>query len=369
MVSDKQMPLVSVGIPVHNGAKTLRRALDSILLQDYTNLEIIISDNASIDETPDICREYAARDRRIFYYRMEKNVGATENFNYVIKSSKGKYFMRMSHDDVRGLAYISRCVALLEANAQSVLCHSHTAAFYGDITNVLAIITHDSMEGIHCPVKRFVAALEHLPGSAIDGVIRAETLKTKIRPMENYMSSDIVMMCELSLYGEFIQVPDVLFWRSGKTILPSPKEIYAVYGIGKKQLRLRSPFLLVALNHAKSINRAPLSIVAKAYLLISLVWHELKIIAAKMLFRAGTTLMGANCPGFLVKIAVSVVNNDPNIRRLKPFYELPPTLQPVWKLLNHRNFERAISLQRLLIEKYFQETHSLAKETRSIECK
>lgn len=60
------MPLVSVGMPVYNGAKTLRRAMDSILGQDYSNFEFIISDNASTDETPEICREYAACEKYSF---------------------------------------------------------------------------------------------------------------------------------------------------------------------------------------------------------------------------------------------------------------------------------------------------------------
>lgn len=355
------MPLVSVGMPVYNGAKTLRRALDSILAQDYSNLEIIISDNASVDETSKICREYAAGDKRISYYRIEKNMGAVWNFNHLIKLSKGKYFMRMSHDDVRDSTYISKCVVLLEANEKAVLCHSYTAAFYGDITNVLAILVHDSLDGIRCPRKRFSAALKHLPASAIDGVIKTETLKTKVRLMGNYMSSDVVLTCELSLYGEFVQVPEVLFWRSGKAILPSPKEIYPLYGIGEKPSKLHYPFLIVAVNHAKSVIRAPLSIIAKALLLIFLAQHEMKIVVVKALFRSGTALMGASCPGFIVKTAVSVVGNNPNIRMLKHFYELPPALQPTWKLLNHRNPERAKRLQRLLIENFFKKQHISGK--------
>ena len=353
MKSETQNPLVSVGMPVYNGAKTLRRAMDSILEQDYSNFELIISDNASTDETARICKEIAIQDSRIAYYRAERNMGAMWNFNHVVKLSKGKYFMRMSHDDIRAPSYLSKCVALLESNEKAVLCHSHTAAFYGDVTNILAIITHDSMDEIRCPRKRFTAALKHLPATAIDGVIRTETLKTKVRLMENYVASDIVFIKRLSLYGEFVQVPEILFWRSGKAILHAPQEMYPMYGIGQKTQKLYFPFLTVVINHAKSIIRAPLSIASKLLLFIFLIAHEMKIIASKALFRAGTALMGANCPGFLIRAAISVVNN-PNIRVLKHPRELPPALQPTWKLLNHRNLERAERLQRLLIEKLYK---------------
>jgi len=356
MVFDSKVPLVSVGMSVYNGGKTLRRALESILSQDYHNLELIISDNASTDETAEICKEFASRDSRIAYYRAERNMGAAWNFNHVIKLSKGKYFVRMSHDDIRAQAYLSKCVALLESNQDAVLSHSYTAAFYGDIINVLTIITHDSMVGIHCPRKRFIAALKHLPASAIDGVMRAETLKTKTRLMENYISSDIVLTHELSLYGEFVQVPEVLFWRSGKAVLPAPQEIYPLYGIGKKIPKLYYPFLTVAANHAKSIFRAPLSILCKLSLLIYLIYHEIQIITLKAIFRAVTALVGASCPAFIIKIALSVVIN-PNVHLQKHSQELPPAVQPLWMLLNHRNLKNSQDLQLKLVEKLLKKVH------------
>lgn len=348
------MPLVSIGMPLYNAAKTLRPALDSILAQDYINFELIISDNASRDETAEICKEFASRDRRIVYYRNERNMGGTWNFNHVVKLSKGKYFMRMSHDDIRAPTYLSKCVALLESNEQAVLCHSYTAAFYGDINNVLSIITHDSLVGIRSPWKRFIEALKHLPGSAIDGLFRTETLKTKTRLLENYISSDIVLTHEISLYGEFVQVPEVLFWRSGKAVLPPPQEIYPLFDMDGKTSKKYYPFLTVAANHASSIFRSPLSISSKLSLLIFVIYHEIQTVTIKALFRSVTALMGANCPGFLIRGAISIVNNNPNINMLKNPLEIPPALQPTWPLLNHRKLKEAVSLQYLLVEKLFK---------------
>ena len=64
-------------MPVHNDAKFLREALDSLLAQDYPNVELIISDNASTDATQAISLEYAASHPRVSYHRNEKNIGAT----------------------------------------------------------------------------------------------------------------------------------------------------------------------------------------------------------------------------------------------------------------------------------------------------
>ena len=98
-MADSQ-PLVSIGMPVYNGERFIRQALDSLLAQDCENFELIISDNASADGTQEICLEYAAQDGRIRYYRNENNLGALANFNRVLGLAQGPYFMWAAHDDV-----------------------------------------------------------------------------------------------------------------------------------------------------------------------------------------------------------------------------------------------------------------------------
>ena len=77
------MPLISVGMPVYNGEAYLRDALDSLLSQTFRDFELIISDNASLDTTEAICREYAGSDSRIRYIRQTENLGAAANFQFV----------------------------------------------------------------------------------------------------------------------------------------------------------------------------------------------------------------------------------------------------------------------------------------------
>ncbi len=72
-------PRFSIGLPVYNGEKFIKEAIDSILAQTFEDFELIISDNASTDKTGEICRAYAAKDQRIRYYRNEKNIGCTVN--------------------------------------------------------------------------------------------------------------------------------------------------------------------------------------------------------------------------------------------------------------------------------------------------
>src|SRR5580698_5675373 len=89
---DGEVPVVTIGMPVYNGARYLEEALRSILNQTYRDCELLISDNASTDATESICRRYAAEDGRVRYLRNERNLGAAANYNRVIHLASGRYF-------------------------------------------------------------------------------------------------------------------------------------------------------------------------------------------------------------------------------------------------------------------------------------
>lgn len=107
-------PLVTIGIPTYNRAKLLRRTIESSLGQDYDMIEVIISDNASTDDTQSICQELCNKDARVKYIIQQSNIGASANFADVLKRATGKYFMWLGDDDWIDNSYISHCVTLLE---------------------------------------------------------------------------------------------------------------------------------------------------------------------------------------------------------------------------------------------------------------
>lgn len=111
---------VSIGMPVYNGEKFLREALDSLLSQTYQNFELIISDNASTDETERICLEYAQKDSRIRYIRQLINNGPIANFQFVLDKAEGEYFMWAAHDDIWDSSFIEAGVDALLANTANV---------------------------------------------------------------------------------------------------------------------------------------------------------------------------------------------------------------------------------------------------------
>ncbi len=106
-------PLITIGMPVYNGEKFVRDALDALTQQTLPNFELIISDNASTDGTGQICMEYAERDQRIIYYRQKNNIGAIANFQFVLDHANSDLFMWAAHDDVWSKTFLYDAQQLL----------------------------------------------------------------------------------------------------------------------------------------------------------------------------------------------------------------------------------------------------------------
>jgi len=117
-------PAVSVGMPVYNGETYLEVAISSVLAQSFDDLELIICDNASTDRTAEICQDYAARDRRIRYFRNPQNLGAAPNYNLAFSHARGRYFKWLAHDDRMTPTYLAKTVRVLDERTDAVLCNS-----------------------------------------------------------------------------------------------------------------------------------------------------------------------------------------------------------------------------------------------------
>ncbi len=118
-------PIVSVGIPVRNGAGSLARALDSVLTQTFRQIEVIISDNSSTDDTPKVIAT-AAADPRVRAFRQERPLTGMENFRFVLDQAQGEYFMWAAHDDWRTPNYIEALFGALQRNPDAVLASAES---------------------------------------------------------------------------------------------------------------------------------------------------------------------------------------------------------------------------------------------------
>ena len=111
------LPLVTIGIPTYNGGKRLPRPIESIWPQNYPNLEVLISDNCSTDNTTEVVENYRRQHPEIRLVRQEKNIGQIGNYSYLIQAAKGKYFIWLADDDFLEPGFILKAVQFMEANA------------------------------------------------------------------------------------------------------------------------------------------------------------------------------------------------------------------------------------------------------------
>ncbi|MHC4256728.1 MAG: glycosyltransferase family 2 protein, partial [Planctomycetota bacterium] len=125
-------PRVSIGMPVYNGEQFIRKAIETLLAQEFADFELIICDNASDDATREICLEYKRKDSRIRYYRNKENIGAAENFNLAFKLLTGEFFKWAGHDDSWAPDYLKLCVEALERNPSAILCFCPSVYFNDD---------------------------------------------------------------------------------------------------------------------------------------------------------------------------------------------------------------------------------------------
>ncbi|MCT7987727.1 glycosyltransferase [Laspinema olomoucense] len=208
-------PLVSIGMPVYNGDRYLRLALDSLLAQDYHNFELIISDNASTDSTPEICYEYAAQNSRIRYLKNPKNIGSIQNFNQVFKQSEGKYFMWAAHDDLWEKTYLKKAVNQLEETPNAVLCCCDVV-FIDDQGSVIQEWTANPKKqnretlGMNV-VQRSHQLIAKAGWYTIYSLIRKEALIKTNLFLEEY-GPDVLILQELNLLGEFVKIKEPLFF-------------------------------------------------------------------------------------------------------------------------------------------------------------
>ena len=217
---------LNIGLPVYNGGKWVAQALDSLLAQTFGDFELIISDNASTDETQQICEQYAARDERIRYVRQEINRGLTWNWNRVFELSHSEYFKWAACDDLLHVTFLERCIDVLDRHPDVVWCHTRSRHIDADGNLLLGDQTPDisyvnqSLLGDGQPASasrastrpsdRFQAVLLGRDGCLDSyGVIRSQILrKTALYPP--YYGSEKVLMAELALWGRYHEVPESL---------------------------------------------------------------------------------------------------------------------------------------------------------------
>jgi glycosyltransferase involved in cell wall biosynthesis len=225
-------PLVTIGMPVYNADRYLVQALESIISQDYLNLEIIISDNCSTDKTKDICLEYADRDSRIKYCQQEVNIGAVANFNYVLKIANGSLFTWAAHDDYLASSYIQKCVDKLGQHPSAIGCCSDITFINEDGTiRTSWTQSYSNIDGLAKNVVQRVQEITKKVGwYAIYSVFKTDILRQTSFCQSRY-ADDVLLLLELLLLGEIAKVPEYLFYYRVSTVDKTPEDYVRAFGL------------------------------------------------------------------------------------------------------------------------------------------
>lgn len=212
---DRHKPRVSIGMPVFNGEKYIREAIDSILKQTFRDFELIISDNASTDRTQTICLDYASKDPRIHYYHNDTNIGGPNNFNRVFKLSSGEYFRWATYDDLIAPEFLEKCVNVLDNDSSVVGCICKTGRIdqYG---NFLGYYNERFLKRISSPKihERFRDLLNMWYTTTPLYAVYRSSFFIQSQLHQSYIGADRNLVAELSLLGRIHEIPECLFyWR------------------------------------------------------------------------------------------------------------------------------------------------------------
>jgi glycosyltransferase involved in cell wall biosynthesis len=271
---------VSIGMPVYNRESYVSEAIEAHLRQTYGDFELIITDNHSTDHTEEVCRAYAARDKRIKFFRNDQNLGAAGNFGRCFELSQGEYFRWHPSDDLVGPELLELCVEVLDKDPSVMTAYPRTR-----LIDASGNIISDYDENLHImnerPSERFKEVLRRLRLCNLHyGLTRREKLAAT-GLLRHYPGGDIPMIAEMSLYGKFYEVPEHLFYRrmheEASSAMKDVKDVMAFFDPKKKEkIFLRHWVHLGA--HYRSVWRAPIPLGEKlnlsGYLLKEVRWSH-----------------------------------------------------------------------------------------------
>lgn len=214
MTCNKQAPTVSLAMPVYNGGQYIGEAIQSILDQTFEDFELIITDNASTDDTQQICLDFAEKDPRVRYHRNPQNLGAAGNYNRGFELARGEFLKWCAHDDNISPSYVEEAVRALNENEDAIMAYGRTQMIDSHGTHLdgsaSAILTD---MGNPNSVKRFMQAV-HAGGScsAIFALFRKSEL-ARSTLHRGYYQSDRALLSEMALLGTFEYLPEIVFYN------------------------------------------------------------------------------------------------------------------------------------------------------------
>lgn len=208
-------PPLTIGIPVYNGARYVREAIEASLGQTDVDLEVVVADNASTDATAEICRDLASRDSRVRYVHFDEHLGVAGSYSRTFGLCTTDYFKWAASDDLFHPTFAAKALSVLRSRPDAVLCYSEAAVIDSSGRRLRKddyVLELDRVPAstrfrrvVMAPPKRHGAHEQY-------GVIRSAALR-RTGLMSTHVYGDRVLLAQLSLLGSFVRLPEVLFYN------------------------------------------------------------------------------------------------------------------------------------------------------------
>ncbi len=270
----QRAPRITVGLPVYNGARFLDQAIWSIRRQTFADFELIIADNASTDESLDICRRHGASDDRIRILTSTHNRGAAWNFNRIVPEAAGEFFKWAAHDDVIAPDFLERCVAVLDADSDVVLSYpkavdiSASGEFIRPIRSIRYAQDANSVVRVREVLSFDTSCIESF------GLVRIAALRST-RLIGPYTSSDRTLLLELAMRGKFHEIDLQLLERrqhETRSIRANARERYVWFDTSRAGVFTFPRWRLVT-EYVRAGRHAPAPVLARAQMVtFAAVW-------------------------------------------------------------------------------------------------
>lgn len=210
------MPRVTALMPCYNAAEFIGSTLDCLVAQTWPNLEILIGDDCSTDETPQIVARFAQEHPNVRVILRDRNVGWLKNSNDLMSQAGGELMFFAFHDDLVAPDYVEKLAGALQRNRTAVMAFSDMVVTETDGTS--QTWSFDVMDGVRSALNRGLVMCTLKPGWWVPnrGLFRAWAFRQigGIKPNDKgEYSADWPWLLHMSLLGEFVRVPETLCWK------------------------------------------------------------------------------------------------------------------------------------------------------------
>lgn len=203
-------------VPAYNSGRFIERMLDSLAEQTYPNIEILISDDRSTDNTLTVCRRFAQGHPNVTVVSQEQNLGWVANSNFLLNAAEGDYFFFAFDDDELAPTYVERLAQALSANHAAVVAHSDMRYVKEDGRS--EVLSSDLLSGVKRPFDRARIMLNNSDDwwIAFRGLYRATTCRELVGLKRNICGergADWLWLLAMTLRGQWVRVPGALYTK------------------------------------------------------------------------------------------------------------------------------------------------------------